>query len=119
MTHPPTVEEKPIDPEQTRFMARVKLMMALSVFATLLGIAVVLGVVGYRVFRSGDAGAPAEATVLLPAGARIMQTALVGDRILITIEVPSGGVEIRSFDAQSFRPAGRLRFATSPRPDHE
>jgi hypothetical protein len=114
MTYPQTVEEKPLDPEQTRFMRRVKLMMALSGVATLLGIAVVLGIVGYRVFRSGGREAPTETTVLLPNNSRIAQTALVGDHFVVTIEIPGGGIEIRSFDAQSLRPAGRLRFATEP-----
>ncbi|MGA8156458.1 MAG: hypothetical protein WB822_09680 [Rhodoplanes sp.] len=114
MTHPQTVNEKPLDPEQARFMARVKLMMALSGFATLLGIAVVLGVVGYRVSRGGGSGAPTETTVRLPVDSRVMQTAVAGDHVVVTIEIPGGGVEIRSFDAQTLRPAGRLRFATEP-----
>ena len=114
MTNPQTDDDKPIDPEQARFFSRVKVMMALSGFATLLGIAVVLGVVGYRVSRSGGSAAPTEATILLPNGARITQTALAGDRVLVTIEVSGGAIEIRSFDAQSLRPAGRLRFATEP-----
>jgi hypothetical protein len=114
MTHPQTVEEKPIDPEQARFMARVRLMMALSGVATMLGIAVVLGVVGYRVSRSGGSPAPTETTVRLPAGSRIAQTAVAGDHVVVTIELPGGGVEIRSFDAQTLQPAGRLRFATEP-----
>ena len=95
-------------------MARVKLMMAFSGFAMLLGIAVVLGVVGYRVSRGGGSGAPVETTVRLPTDSRVMQTAVAGDHVVVTIEVPGGGVEIRSFEAQTLRPAGRLRFATEP-----
>jgi len=114
MTHPQTVDEKPLDPDQARFMARVKLMMALSGVATLLGIAVVLGVIGYRVSRSGGSGEPVETTVRLPPNSRVLQTAVAGDHVVVTIEVPGGGVEIRSFEAQTLRPAGRLRFATEP-----
>ncbi|MFZ1884972.1 MAG: hypothetical protein WAU53_15580 [Rhodoplanes sp.] len=114
MTHPQTVNEKPLDPEQARFMARVKLMMMLSGFATLLGIAVVLGVVGYRVSRGGGSSAPTETTVRLTNHSRVMQAAVAGDHVVVTIEIPGGGVEIRSFDAQTLRPAGRLRFATEP-----
>lgn len=95
-------------------MARVKLMMALSGFATLLGIAVVIGIIGYRVSRSGGSVAPAETTVLLPKGGKIVQTAVAGDRIVVTVETPGGALEIRTFDAQTLRPAGRLRFATEP-----
>jgi hypothetical protein len=39
---------------------------------------------------------------------------VAGDHVVVTIEIPGGGVEIRSFDAQTLRPAGRLRFATEP-----
>ncbi|MEZ5786010.1 MAG: hypothetical protein R3D62_14075 [Xanthobacteraceae bacterium] len=114
MTFPQTVDDKQPDPEQARFMARVKLMMALSGFATVLGIAVVLGIVGYRVFRSGGSAAPTETTVLLPKGGKILQTAVAGDRVVVTVETAGGGVEIRTFDAQTLKPAGRLRFAAEP-----
>lgn len=113
MTVPQTVDDKQADPEQARFMARVKLMMALSGFATVLGIAVVLGIVGYRVFRSGGSAAPTDTTVLLPKGAKIVQTAVAGDRVVVTVET-GGALEIRTFDAQTLRPAGRLRFAAEP-----
>lgn len=95
-------------------MARVKLLMALSGFATLLGIAVVLGIVGYRVFRSGGSAAPSETTVLLPKGGRILHTAVAGDRVVVTVDIGGGVIEIRTFDAQTLKPAGRLRFAAEP-----
>ncbi|WP_244670282.1 hypothetical protein [Rhodoplanes elegans] len=105
-------DDKPLDPEQARFMARVKLLMALSGVATFLGIAVVLGVVGYRVSKSGGS-TESELTVQLPKGSRITATAVAGERVVLTIESPAG-IEIRSFDAQTLKPAGRLRFATEP-----
>ena len=42
-----------------------------------------------------------------------MQTAVAGDRIVVTVDV-GGAVEIRTFDAATLRPAGRLRFAVEP-----
>ncbi|MTW18439.1 hypothetical protein GJ689_19750 [Rhodoplanes serenus] len=109
----PTAADTPLDPEQARFMARVKLLMALSGVATLLGIAVVLGVVGYRVSKSGGSVSDAAATVVLPKGGRVLATAVAGDRIVVTVE--SGeGLEVRTFDAQTLKPAGRLRFAVEP-----
>ena len=45
-------DEQPLTPAQTRMVARVRWLMLMSGFATVLGIAVVLGVVGYRMFRS-------------------------------------------------------------------
>lgn len=114
MTRPDDAADRPLDPEQARFMARVKLMMALSGAATLIGIAVVLGVVGYRVFRSEGSAAAPETTALLPKGARVTQTLAAGDRMVIVIETAGGGLELRSFDAQTLKPSGRLRFATEP-----
>ena len=78
-----------------------------------LGIAVVIGVIGYRVLRSDGRAGPAEATALLPKGGWIVQTAVAGDRIVVTIDV-GGTVEIHTFDAATLRPAGRLRFAVEP-----
>lgn len=93
-------------------MARIKLLMALSGVATFLGIAVVLGIVGYRVSRSGGS-VENDATVLLPKGGRVIATAVAGERLLVTVESPAG-LEIRSFDAQTLKPAGRMRFAIEP-----
>ena len=45
-------DEKPLNPEQQKIVAKVRWLMLISGFATLLGIAVVIGVIGYRVFRS-------------------------------------------------------------------
>ncbi len=85
--------------------------MLISGFATVLGIAVVIGVIGYRVFRSE--GSTHATTALLPKGARVVATAVAGDHVVVTLDV-NGATEIRSFDAKSLRPLGRLRFATEP-----
>ncbi len=102
----------PLTPEQQALVGRVRKLMLLSGAATLLGIAVVIGVIGYRVFRS-DGSAPADVIALLPKGAKIVSTATAGDRLLITLDV-NGSLEIRSFDAHTLKPAGRLKFATEP-----
>ncbi len=92
-------------------MARVRWLMLISGFATILGIAVVIGVIGYRVFRTD--GRVSEITDRLPKGAKVLQTTAAGDYVVVTIDV-GGTVEIRSFEARSLRPAARLRFATEP-----
>jgi hypothetical protein len=106
-------DEKPLDPEQQRIVAKVRWLMLVSGFATVLGIAAVIGVIGYRFFRSGGTAAPAEVTAMLPKGAKIVATAVSEDRIAITVEV-GGAVEVRTFDLKTLRPTGRLRFATEP-----
>jgi hypothetical protein len=106
-------EERPLDPAQARIVARVRWLMLISGLATVLGIAVVIGVIGYRVFRSDGSARNAEVTALLPKGARIVQTAIAGDRLVFVLDV-GGMTEVRTFDAQTLRPAGRLTFATEP-----
>ena len=111
-------DEKPADPAAARVVARVRWLMLISAATTLVAVAAVLVVIGYRLFRSEgsgpSAGAPAEVTALLPKGARVTATASAEDRLVVTIETLGGGVEIRTFDLRTLRPLGRLRFAVEP-----
>ena len=54
-----------------------------------------------------------DTTATLPKGARILSTAVAGDRLVVTLE-RGGSLEIRTFDARTLKPAGRLTFATEP-----
>jgi hypothetical protein len=87
--------------------------MLISGATTLVAIAAVIGVIGYRLFKAEGTTAPAEVTALLPKGARITATAATEDRIAVTVDI-GGVVEVRTFDIRSLRPTGRLRFATEP-----
>jgi hypothetical protein len=113
MSNPDPDDEKPLSPEQAKIVAKVRWLMLLSGFATVLGIAVVVGIIGYRFFRSEGSVAPAEVTALLPKGARVVSTAVTEDRIVVTVDV-GGAMEVRTFDLRTLKPAGRLRFATEP-----
>jgi hypothetical protein len=106
-------DEPPLPPAQQKIVARVRWLMLISGFATILGIAVVIGVIGYRFSRSNGSVAPAEVTAMLPKGARVTATAVADDRIAVTIE-QGGVVEVRTFDLKTLKPTGRLRFATEP-----
>ena len=95
-------------------VAQVRWLMLIAGVTTMVAIAAVIGVIGYRVFKAeGSAPAPTEVTALLPQGARIVATAVAADRIVVTVDV-GGAIEIRMFDARSLEPTGRLRFATEP-----
>ena len=100
-----------MDPEQARIVARMRRMMLISGLTTVIGVGIIIGVIGYRVFK--DDGRVVDATALLPKGAKVVATAAAGDRIAVTIEL-NGALEIRTFDLKSLKPAGRLRFATEP-----
>jgi hypothetical protein len=113
MTASDSDDDKPLTPEQQKIVARVRWMMLVSGFATVLGIAVVIGLIGYRFYRSDGRIGPAEVTALLPKGAKIVSTAVSDGRLVVTLEA-GGQIEVRTFDVQTLRPAGRLRFATEP-----
>jgi len=103
--------EPVLDPAQARLHAKMRRLMMISGFATVLGIAVVIGIIGYRVF--GGVGSVADVTALLPKGAKVVSTTIAGDRIAVVIDA-GGTVEVRTFDLRTLRPAGKLKFAAEP-----
>ena len=104
--------ETPLDPAAARILTKVRWLMLISGATTLAAIAAVVGVIGYRVFKAeGSAGA--DVTALLPKGARVVSTALAEDRIAVTLDI-GGAIEIRTFDAKTLKPMGRLKFAPEP-----
>jgi hypothetical protein len=102
-------------PEQAALFARVRRMMLIASLTTAVAVAAVLVAVGYRLFRSGGSAQSAtkEVSETLPKGARVISTAVAGDKIVLTLDI-GGTTEIRTFDAQTLKPAGRLRFTTAP-----
>jgi hypothetical protein len=117
MSNPSADDEQPLDPAAARIVAKVRWLMLIAGATTLVAVAAVIGVIGYRVFKSegsaGGASAPADVTALLPKGARIVATAVAEGRLVVTLDI-GGATEIRMFDARTLRPAGRLRFVTEP-----
>lgn len=111
MTEPAATE---MTPEQTAaMMARIRRMMLIAALTTGLGMAAILVVIGYRISRSEGTVAPTDLIEMLPKGARIVSTAIANDRVVVTVEA-GGATEIRTFDARTLKPAGRLKFATQP-----
>ena len=108
----PLSDDEPLDPAAARFVSKVRWLMAISGVTTLVAIAAVIGVIGYRVFKAGES-APADVTALLPKGARVLAISAAEDRIVVTVDV-AGALEARTFDLKTLKPTGRLRFATEP-----
>jgi hypothetical protein len=113
MSNPSADDDKPLDPAAARIVAKVRWLMLISGATTLVAISAVIGVIGYRVFKAEGSAGATEVTAVLPKGARIVSTAVAEDRIVVTIDV-GGMIELRTFDARTLKPAGRLRFATEP-----
>jgi hypothetical protein len=124
---PPPSGAKPLDPDAARTLGNIRRLMLVSNLFMVVAIAAVLVVVGYRIYRTDQAAppppppppAPAEPkipndmTLTLPRGARIVATAIAGDRLVLTLEI-DGAPEIRTFDIKTLQPAGRLSFTTVP-----
>jgi hypothetical protein len=107
-----TVAPQPT-PEQAALFARVRRMMLIAGLTTALAVAAVLIAVGYRLFRAQESAVLTDTTAVLPKGARILSTAVAGDRLVVTLDI-SGVIEIRTFDAHTLKPAGKLKFANEP-----
>ena len=56
---------------------------------------------------------PTDITLSLPKGTRVIQSAVVSDRLVMTLEI-DGKVEVRTFDVTTLQPAGRLNFSAAP-----
>jgi hypothetical protein len=113
MSNPDIDEDEPLSPAQAQIVARVRWLMLISGIATVLGIAVVVTVIGYRLFHTEERPHLVEAITQLPRGARVVSTSTAGDHLVVTIDV-GGALEIRTFDARTLSPEGRLRFVAEP-----
>jgi hypothetical protein len=113
MTNSDNDDDDKLTPAQAQIVARVRWLMLLSGIATMLGIAVVVAVVGYRVFRTEGRPGLVEAAAPLPKGARVVSIGTADHRIIVTIDI-GAGMEVRTFDAKTLNPTGRLRFVQEP-----
>ena len=100
-------------PEQAALFARVRRMMLIAGLTTALAVAALLIAIGYRLLRIEGSAVAIDTTATLPKGARIVATGLAGDRLVVTLDV-GGTTEIRTFDAHTLKPMGRLKFANEP-----
>jgi hypothetical protein len=100
------------DAQAAAAISRVRRLMLVALTLTFGAVAAVLALVGYRVFSSGGSPPP-DVGVSLPAGARIVQTAVADDHLIVTLEL-GGTTEIRTYDLRTLKPVGRLTFAPPP-----
>jgi hypothetical protein len=95
-------------------VARVRWLMIISGLTTLIAIAAVIGVIGYRFYHGGESGAATvvNGTVFLPKGAHVDSTTVSGDRIVVTLDV-DGASQVRIFDLKTLQQIGQFHFATA------
>ena len=103
--------EKPLDPEAARVVARVRRLMVIATLTTFLAVAAVIAVIGYRVFRGEErVQAVQSVSATLPAGTKVLSSAIGEGRLVLTVEV-NGAIELYSFDLNTLKPLGRVRLA--------
>jgi hypothetical protein len=100
-------------PEQAALVARVRRMLLIASLTTALAIAAVLIAIGYRLFKVEGSANTAAVTAVLPRDAKVVSTAVTGDRLVVTLDV-GGSTEIRTFDVHTLKPIGHLRFVNEP-----
>jgi hypothetical protein len=114
MVQPMSDDQTPLNPEAAAAIGKVRRMMINIMTATFVAIALVLVVIGYRLFHVEESAPSfADVTVALPAGAKVVSTAVGADHIVVTVEV-GGVVEVHTFDPDTLKPLGRLRLAPKP-----
>ena len=101
-------------PEQAALFARVRRMMLIAGMTTAIAVGAVLIAIGYRLFHGGGSVVTtADMTAVLPKGARLVSTAVAGEELVVTLDI-GGATEIRTFDARTLKPVGRLKFVNEP-----
>jgi hypothetical protein len=101
-------------PEQAALIARVRRMMLIAGLTTAIALGAVFIAIGYRLFHSGGSVVTtSDITAVLPKGARVAGTAVAGDQLVVTLDI-GGATEIRTFDARTLKPVGRLKFVNEP-----
>jgi len=108
-------DDRSLDPEAAAAIRRVRRLMTIAGATTFIALAFVLGVIGYRLYHIGEGMPPQTGTVAvnLPAGARVLSTAVGDNRIVLTVEV-GGAIELHTFDLDTLRPLGRIRLSPQP-----
>ena len=95
-------------------IAKARRLMIWTMVATFVALAVVLAVVGYRVSRLGQGmPVPAEASLQLPKGAKVLSSSFSDGRLAVTVEI-GGKADILLFDARTLQPLGRIRLTPAP-----
>jgi hypothetical protein len=113
------------DPAAADVIARVRRIMVATLAVTFIAVGSLAGFIGYRLYKGEGSTAktadkitpgttiPTDITLSLPNGARVVQSAVAEDRLVITLDI-GGKTEVRTFDLRTLQPAGRLTFSGTP-----
>jgi hypothetical protein len=104
----------PLDPAAARLRKKLVRLLFVSGGIMILGLIAVFAAIVYKLNESGagrgsriSPAAPIEGRVVIPAGQRIVATALDGDRALLTLSGPDGGTSFLLVDLATGAVIGR------------
>jgi hypothetical protein len=115
MVHPMPDDPKSLDPQAAAAIARVRRLMLIASVTTFVAVGAVFAVIGYRVFHGQGSAVPpaADLPATLPAGAKVVSSAVGDGRIVLTVET-AGALELRTYDLNTLQPLGRRRLSPQP-----
>jgi hypothetical protein len=100
-----TQDEAPLDPAAARLRRKLVRLLVVSGGIMMLGLIAVFAAIVYKLNEGAkdgqgrlSAAAPVEGRVVVPAGYRILSTALDGDRALLTLAAPDGSTALLLVD---------------------
>jgi Family of unknown function (DUF6476) len=97
--------------EAAHLVARARVMMVISALTTVLAIAAVVVVIGYRLYGVHPNATITDSLVLLPKGARVLSSTVTAGAVAVTFDL-NGTQEVRIYDRRNMQQVGRLRFGT-------
>ncbi|WP_274627562.1 fimbrial protein [Arvimicrobium flavum] len=113
-------QEKPLDPATERVRRKLVRFVAINLGLLFAAVIVVMGAVVYKSMKesapppvaASDVAVPTgemiEATISVPAGARIVSQSLFGNRVSLELELPNAAREILVYDFGERRIIARL-----------
>ncbi|MBO0718063.1 MAG: hypothetical protein J2P55_12100 [Rhizobiales bacterium] len=108
-----SIAGEPAESAAAHVVARARIIMLISALTTMLAIAAVVTVIGYRTFGGNGPAVATDDTIPLPKGARLISSSASAGRLVILIEV-DGANEVLTFDIKTLKQTGRLRFTRQP-----
>jgi hypothetical protein len=108
-----SIAGEPAESATAQVVARARIIMLISALTTVLAIAAVVTVIGYRMFAGSGPMVTTDDIISLPKGARLISTSASAGRLAVLIEV-DGVNELRTFDIKTLKQTGRLRFTREP-----
>ena len=111
--------------DASALISKVRRLMLVSMAVTVIAVGSVFGFIGYRMVKGegsvekradklpASPAIPTEITLSTPNGAKLIQSAVANDRLVLTLEI-DGKIEVRTYDVKTLQPTGRLTFASTP-----